>query len=203
MLECQYCGEYLYDDLDQMGARCPRCREPLYERGGGPRLAADPGAPRDRGACTVHPASVAVGTCQRCGNFVCRVCCTRWDDRNVCLACAERLAQDRERSPQDPRVHRRQAVLALVCGLSAWGAIVGGVLLLVLAGTTQAAAGLALLAFVLLGGSFLPALFGVGQGAVAARARGDRMFIATSGLVLSASHLGILTGFLLLALWRL
>ena len=203
MLECQYCGEYLYDNLDQMGARCPRCREPLYERGGGPRLTDEPGAPRDRGACTVHPANVAVGTCQRCGNFVCRVCRTRWEDLNVCLACAERLARDRERGPQDPRIHRRQAVLALACGLIAWGTILGGGLLVVLAGTSRATVGLAVLAVILVAFSFLPAVFGVGQGAAAARARGDRMIVATSGLVLSASHLGILSGLFLLALWRL
>jgi hypothetical protein len=203
MIECQYCGEYLYEKADELGARCPRCREPLYERAGGPRLTSAPDAPKDRGACVVHPGNVAVGTCQRCGNFVCRVCRTHWEDRNVCLACAERLAQERERGPQDPRAHRRQAAWALACGLAAWSAILGAFALVALAGTHAAARGLALLAFVLLGGSFLPALFGVGQGVVAVRARGDRMIIATSGLVLSASHLGILSGLFLLALVRL
>jgi hypothetical protein len=203
MTECPYCGEFVNGDPDEIGARCPRCREPLYERAGGPRLADEPGAPPSRGTCTVHPGNVAAGTCQRCGNFVCRVCRTRWEDRDLCLACVERLARERERGPQDARAHRRQAGWALACGLAAWGAVLGGLALLGLAGSSRAAAGAALFGGLLVAASFLPAFFGVGQGAAAARARGDRMVVATSGLVLSASHLGIMSGLFLLALWRL
>jgi hypothetical protein len=202
MIECHYCGEYLYEDTDKIGARCPRCREPLYERGGGPRLAAEEGTTSDRGACAVHPANVAAGTCQRCGNFICRVCRTPWGGSNLCLACAQRLAQDQERSPQDPRSHRRQAVAALVCGLAAWGTILAAILLVTLAGTSRAARGLVFLSGILLFISFLPAVFGVGQGVAAVRARGDRMILATCGLVLSASHLGVLSGLFLVMLVR-
>jgi hypothetical protein len=203
MIECPYCGDYLYEDPDKLGARCPRCREPLYERGGGPRLTSEGDAEGDRGVCTIHTMNVAAGTCQRCGNFICRVCRTPWNGGNLCQACAERLAQDQERGPQDPRSHRRQAVAALVCGLSAWGAILGAGILVTLAGTSRAAMGLVVLAGILLFASFLPAVFGVGQGVAAVRARGDRMIVATSGLVLSASHLGIMSGLFLVMLVRL
>jgi hypothetical protein len=204
MVECQYCGEYLEEKPEKLEARCPRCREPLFERGGGPRLAAEQRPDDDRGVCTFHAANAAVGTCQRCGNFLCRVCRTRWDDRSMCLACIERVLQDKERSPEAARVHRRQAVLALIFGLIAWGMIVGGgalVLAAVVSGT-GAGASLAVLGALLFLGSPLPATFGVGQGVTAVRARGDRLIIATCGLVLSALHLGVMSGLLLLAQWR-
>jgi hypothetical protein len=203
-MDCQYCGEYVEDKSDKLAARCPRCREPLYERAGGPRLASEQDPGDDRGVCTLHTGNAAAGTCQRCGNFVCRVCRTRWDGRSVCLACVERALQDMERSPEEARAHRRQAVLALVLGLSSWGMIIGGILLVLIAFASGPAGGASLagLGFFLFLGSPLPATFGVGQGVAAVRARGDRLIIAISGLVLSALHLGVLSGLLLVALWR-
>jgi hypothetical protein len=100
------------------------------------------------------------------------------------------------------RTHRRQAVLSLIFGISAWGLILVGGLVAALGGASGAAEGLVIVAGLLLFLSFLPAVFGVGQGAAALRNRGDRMIISTWGLVLSASHLGVISGFLLLAVWR-
>jgi hypothetical protein len=45
--------------------------------------------------------------------------------------------------------------------------------------------------------SFVPALFGIGQGAAAIRVRGDRLRLATWGLTLAGSLLGLMIGFLL------
>ena len=36
MLECRQCGEYIRGEAEKKAVRCPRCREPLFERPGGP-----------------------------------------------------------------------------------------------------------------------------------------------------------------------
>jgi hypothetical protein len=200
MVECQHCGAYLEEDPDEVGARCPRCREPLFDRGGAPKSAWENSYDDDRGACAVHPQNVAAGLCQRCGNFVCRVCRTRWEDRGLCVACVERLIAEKETAPEEAQAHRRQAVLSLTFGLGAWGALAGGLFLGVAVMTQSGDPGLGLL---LVAGSIFLAPFGVGQGAVAIRTRGDRMLIATWGLILSALHLGVVSGLVLVALWRL
>jgi hypothetical protein len=199
MVECRYCGEVFYADPGRFGARCRRCREPLYER----REASMPlpieGA---AGACATHPHNPSVGTCQRCGTYMCAVCRTRWQDRMLCLACVERALDEKDKRPEDVSAHRRQAALGLSFGASAWGLVLAGFLLLFLlrnsanAATWQTIAGLLGLV------SFLPALFGVGQAVSALRARGSRMVMATSGLVLSATHVGVVLGLVLAGLWQ-
>jgi hypothetical protein len=163
---------------------------------------AEAGRDSDRGACTVHAENEAVGTCQRCGNFLCRVCRTRWEGRGLCLNCVQRALEDQEWGSEETRAHRRQARLSLVFGLIAWGLVLVSVLTLVLAGVGSAAAGLVILAGLLIILSFVPAVFGVGQGAAAVRTRGDRMIIGAWGLVLCSCHLGVISGLLLLAVWR-
>jgi hypothetical protein len=158
----------------------------------------------DRGACSLHPENVAVGTCQRCGNFLCRVCRTRWGSSSLCLACSERLLRDKERSPEVTQAHRRQAVLSLVMGIIAWALAFPSILLFAGASrqTGQSVMGLIVFAWILGLASLVPACFGVGQGVSAVRARGDRLIVATCGLVLSGAYLGLLIGAVLLALWR-
>ena len=60
MIDCRYCGEHIRDDPEAVGARCPRCREPLHERGGGPRLADEPGVNPDAATCAVHVGNLAL-----------------------------------------------------------------------------------------------------------------------------------------------
>jgi hypothetical protein len=204
MRECPNCGSSLDDeDQDTLGARCPSCREPLYERSGGPRLVAESEPDDDRGACSLHPENVAVGTCERCGNFHCRVCRTRWAGGSLCLACLDRQLQAQERSPEDIRTHRRQAVLSVVMGLITWVLCPLCILVIVLAArAARDAEGLLALGWMLGLGSLVPACFGVGLGVSAVRARGDRLILATCGLVLSGVYLGVLIGAILLAVWR-
>jgi hypothetical protein len=201
MIECRYCDEYLTGTEEQHGARCPRCREPLYERPEKVRPAPDP-AGEATNFCTVHPRNVAAGACQRCGNFLCGVCRTKWNDRSLCLACLERVLEAREARPEDPRAHRRQAVLSVVFGLAAWlcAAVAALPLLSVQSGAVPENALVLAGMFALL--CFVPGLFGVGQGAAAIRARGERMILATCGLILSGSSVGTLLGMFLLSIWR-
>jgi hypothetical protein len=38
---CRHCRTLLRRDPEEIGARCPRCREPLFERANGPEQIAD------------------------------------------------------------------------------------------------------------------------------------------------------------------
>jgi hypothetical protein len=158
-----------------------------------PQPAAEAGA--DKGLCAAHPHNAAVGACARCGNFLCNVCRTRWRERLVCAACVDRAFEAGEAAPPEARAHTRQAVLALVCGLVGWGVFVAGMVLVAVGMEDDppnfaavAAGGLVLLA------SPLAGVFGVGQGAAAVRARGDHLVLATLGLLLSGTLVGVVLG---------
>jgi hypothetical protein len=200
-LQCLTCGERVHGDADQIGARCPRCRLPLYED---PRLAwGSPTGSANGSRCVVHDQNGAVGTCQRCGNFLCTVCRTRWRNQVVCIACVERALETQEATPAEASAHFRQAMLAVIFGVIAW------LITLVAAGLIAAGATGKEINPVLIGFGFLmllatpfPALMGVGQGAAAVRARGDHMILATIGLLLSGIHTGVLIGLFSMALWQ-
>src|SRR6516164_4936315 len=123
MVRCRECGERLSGDPDGYGARCPACREPLYEE--------PPGRRRDTedGQCAVHPDNPALGTCGRCGNYLCAVCRTRWRDRWLCAACVDLALESKEAVPAEASAHLRQALLALVLGVVSWLIFVAGILL--------------------------------------------------------------------------
>jgi hypothetical protein len=201
MIECRHCREVFAGEVDRYGARCPRCREPLYERAANQwpvRADGDSEGPR----CAVHLNNASVGTCERCGNFLCGVCRTRWQERGLCLACIERALDVKEARPEQVQAHRRQAILALVFGILAWALILlGGLPMLFAHANSSRAEALVVLAGLVTLISLLPALFGVGQGAAAIRARGERMIVATCGLVLSGAHLGVMLGVMLFAVW--
>jgi hypothetical protein len=199
IIECRHCHKVLSAEEERSGARCPRCREPLYERSAQQQRSYE-AAQAETARCGTHPNNPSVGTCQRCGNFVCAVCRTRWYDRALCLACVERNLEAKQAGPEDARAHRRQAMLALILGVAAWGLVMLGALPLLLARpNSPGAAGFVTLAGLVTLCSVLPSLFGIGQGAAAIRARGERMLLATCGLVLCGTHLGVFLGLPLFA----
>ncbi|HKI37211.1 MAG TPA: hypothetical protein VKA46_35480 [Gemmataceae bacterium] len=189
MRRCPDCGERLKGDPDRYGARCPACRGPLYD---------DPPG-RDRGLedgrCAVHPENPARGTCARCGNYLCAVCRTRWRDRWLCTACADRALERNEAVPAEASAHLRQALLSLGLGVGSWVIFLFG-MLLAGAAVSSGGPGLVILVGLLVMVSPVPAVIGVGQGAAAIRARGDHMILATLGLVLSGLNVGSVIGLL-------
>jgi hypothetical protein len=200
LLDCRHCGEYLQGDAATLGARCPHCREPLYERPDGIRRQRD--ALESRGdVCGVHPGNVAVGPCKRCGTFMCGICRSRWEDRVLCLACVERLMRNKEAAPEHIKTHRWQAAVSVLLGFASW---ILAFLALPLAGLRNAAAPNEVIVVMLILAviSLLPALFGLGQAAAAIRVRGDRMVLATCGLALTGAQLGTVTGLMLLVIWK-
>lgn len=200
MAECRHCGEYIPDNKEKR-VRCPRCREPLFERAGGPeRVSGTP--PADKPLCAIHQGNAAIGTCKRCGNPFCLVCRTRWNEQVFCAACVERLVGSEEENPDLQTAHARQAILALVCGALAWVLVALGGFALFMATGHHNPTGTLFMALVLVVSSLLPALLGLGQAFSALRARGHRLALATSGLVLSGAHVGVFLGAILLLLVR-
>lgn len=201
MPRCPHCREPLPNRAERAGARCPWCREPLFEPPGAP---ARPAGPEDD-RCAVHSENAAVGTCRRCGNYLCPVCRTHWRDQVLCIACVNRALETREQAPEEARAHRRQAILSLLFGLGAWGVLVFGVVLVGL-GVELAGDGagnvLALLGALTMLASLLLSLQGVGQAAAAIRTRGRFLILATAGLLLSGLHVGLLIGLFCSSLWQ-
>jgi hypothetical protein len=200
MSRCPSCDYPLPQDRERTGARCPRCRDPLYE----PSNRHSRPAREGEATCAVHEGRESVGTCGRCGNYLCVVCRTPWHNHILCPACVERALESREATPEQTRAHARQAVLGLCLGGAAW---LLSVLMLVLFAAAGAAGGaspilLGLLAlFVFLGGSLAAAL-GLGQAVAALRTRGSHMILATIGLVLSGLYLGAFIGLFTLSIMQ-
>lgn len=205
MARCQYCGYFLPEDRDRVGSRCPHCRCPLY-------IPPDR-VPRevrpDEAACSVHPGSVATGTCGRCGNFVCETCRTRWNDAVVCTACLERALRAGGADSARKAGHSRRATLGLSGGLAAW-LLTGGVFLVAyLVFNSMATPKDNQLATVLVGlcilflfpAAVIIALVGLGQSAAALRTRGDSMIVATLGFLLCGLHVGAVVGIFLFEVW--
>jgi hypothetical protein len=203
MTRCPTCGYILPEDRERLGARCPHCHHALYlPPGRFPRPAGEGEA-----ACTIHPGSVSVGTCGRCGNFLCDTCRTRWEKSVLCPACVDRALQGKDGDPARQRGHARQAKLGLAAGIGAW---VLTALIVGLAFVSQAvgqgsdgmvAGGAVLLVVLLLPFAVIVALIGLGQSVAALRTRGDSMILATLGLMLSGLHIGAMVGTMLFGIW--
>jgi len=215
MPRCRHCRAPLRRDPEEIGARCPRCREPLFEQPGGPERIAEankfpdsnPASPPVSGdigeesakknnvgaLCALHRRNQARGTCQRCGNYICQVCRTKLRGQTLCPVCVERALESQEATPQEARAHLWQAILAIVFGVAGWGVALLGI---ILAGVGVESESMVLVG---LGGltilaSPAAAVLGAGQGAAAIRARGDHMIMATIGLLLSAFQIGAIIG---------
>lgn len=199
MDRCPSCSYPLPHDRERLGARCPNCRDPLYEPPG--RLSRP--LREGEGACALHAGRETVGTCGRCGNYFCETCRTRWRDQIVCVACAERAFASHEASPEQARAHFRQALIGLLLGLGAWGVFIVGVVLIVAvtAVNRQMVLAVGLVVILFFTTAMLLAVTGAGHAAAALRTRGQHMIMATIGLLISGLFLGVFLGNYILQLW--
>jgi hypothetical protein len=197
MNRCPSCDYPLPHDRERIGARCPNCRDPLYEP---PSRVSRP-AREGEGACALHAGRETVGVCGRCGNYFCEVCRTRWRDRLLCAACADRALALQEATPEQVRTHFRQALLSLLMGFGAWGAFVLGMLFGLASEIARRNPFLALLALLLFVSALVLAVIGTGQAAAALRTRGSQMIMATGGLLISGLFVGAFLGLLLFNVW--
>jgi hypothetical protein len=184
------------EPLEKIGARCPTCRLPLFEkeRQRAPVV--------DLGPCAVHVDNAAVAKCQRCGKMMCAFCRTRWEDEIACVQCVDQSLHDGAASPSQARSRKRQAALSLALAFMGW-------LVLLLALWPLAALykgspdrSPATLTLMLFFGSFFFAVFALGQGIASLRERGPRLAVATCGLSLAGLQLGICLGLMAINLWH-
>src|SRR5438552_3841277 len=112
MFRCPSCNTRVQAETERRTARCSRCREPLYE----PPYVQRP-AEAGEATCTLHAGNKATNTCDRCGNFMCAVCRTRFGGAKLCAACVERVLQARTQQPAAGRAEWTHAVLSVILGL--------------------------------------------------------------------------------------
>jgi hypothetical protein len=202
MARCPSCDYLLPGDRERMGARCPNCRDPLYEP---PGRFGRPARP-DEASCTAHPGTESVGLCSRCGNYLCEVCRCRWRDQTLCAACVNRALEGGEATPEADRGHFRLALWSTVFGGGAW--LLGGLAFLFvgLVGSSvtspEQAMMVILLFFFLSLAAGAVALFGVGLGTTALRGRGGHMVLASIGTILGGLFVGGLVGVFAFAIWQ-
>ncbi len=200
MARCPTCDYPLPGDRERLGARCPRCRDPLYEP---PTRVSRPAA-EGESACAIHAGRLSVGTCGRCGNYLCEVCRTAWRDQILCVACVDRLLEGPQATPEQARAHTRAAVLSIVLGGSAWVLAIAALVIVAVAvagGGSGVSPVLALLALGILLSGASAACVGAGQAIAALRTRGHHMILATAGLILDGLYLGVLIGWLSFGVW--
>lgn len=130
---------------------------------------------------------------------MCAVCRSRWNDKPTCVACCQRARVAREHGEEDAGSQRRQAGLSMYLSLGGWIMVVLGGVALIFAQFGVPKPGLATLGGLTTLASMLPALFALGLALSAIRARGPSMTAATTGFLLAASQLGLMTGLLLLS----
>ena len=199
MQECPHCYRVFRSNPEKLGARCPKCRMPLFERGP-KRNAPD----KDLGPCVKHPENSAVAKCVRCTRLMCTACRTRWNDEPHCPECIELSLTSGAPTPQEVQRQQRLAWTGLVLAVVGWFvalAVFWPLASLHAAGTTWQGFYL-FLGTVIFASSFAPALAGLGHSAAALRLRGPMKSLATWGLVTAGLQLGVLIGVVVLNLWH-
>ena len=191
MVECRNCRGYFRTTPEKIGARCPKCKAPLFER-------PDKQSGSDElGGCAAHPGTLAVLACQRCGKNMCAACRTKWHGEQLCPSCVELSLGRAEPNPREVRRQAGRAVWSLAL------ALIGSVVALLAAALALQGPEARLswpLFFALV--SSIPALFAIGNGCPVLLARGPRFRIAASGITLAGLHLGLLLGMFLINLWH-
>ena len=192
MVECRNCRGYFRTSPEKIGARCPKCKAPLFERPDKQSGSAD------LGVCAVHPAALAVLACQRCGKNMCAACRTRWHGQQQCPGCVELSLGRAEPNPRELRRQSGRAAWSLALALMGWAVALLAVAIFAVSGPE------AKLSWPLFFGmvSTAPALFALGNGCPVLLARGPRFRIAASGITAAGLHLGLLLGIFLINLWH-
>jgi hypothetical protein len=72
--------------------------------------------PEEAASCAAHRRNAAVGSCARCGIFMCELCRTEADGRSICTPCFERLADEGTLHSAETR-YRDYLGLSWLCGL--------------------------------------------------------------------------------------
>jgi hypothetical protein len=198
MIECPYCYRVFRQPPEKLGARCPKCRMPLYEDPAKRKKSPE----KDYGACAQHPEAASITRCSRCETPICQACRTRWHEESVCPKCVDESIADDEPSPREAQLQTRHAWISVLLGLGAW--IVMFMTLAPLSTFPQkpVVSIILFLTYFFFFSSFLPGAFGLGHAVSAIRLRGDHGKLATVGLVGAGSQLGVALAIIVLNIWH-
>src|SRR3954464_7451316 len=116
MPRCPHCDYPVPDDRERVGARCPNCRDPLYE----PALRFSRRAREGEASCAMHAGMESVSVCARCNQHLCETCRTRWRNVIICGACVDRALATGEARPVQTTSVAQQGVGGLLLGVGAW-----------------------------------------------------------------------------------
>lgn len=193
LVECRHCRQSVPGTIDDVQARCPRCRFPLFERQETQRRA--PGGMTER--CVVHPGTLAVARCRRCQQWLCSICRTRWQEEVLCLDCFNNALERKEPLPRDAKQQTGQAKRSLLGAILGWTLLIASAVLYasLREGRQDREIGYVALGLFLL--SFVPALTSLGQAVQVVRERGHRWRQATWCMVLAGAQIGLAVGLVL------
>jgi hypothetical protein len=198
MIECPFCYRVFRQPPEKIGARCPKCKMPLYEDPSKKKTEPE----KDFGKCAQHPDAPTVAKCSRCDAPVCKSCRTRWHQEVVCPQCVDLSLLEDEPSPQEAQLQTKQAWFAVVLSVFGWAFL----FLTVLPFSTYYQGTVRPLyifsTYSLFLGSFVLAAFAIGLAVAALRLRGDHRVVALSGLIASGLHVGLAIGLIVLNLWH-
>src|SRR5262245_41880391 len=198
MIECPFCYRVFRQPPEKLGARCPKCKMPLYEDPSKRRKHPD----KDYGQCDTHPDAPAIAKCSRCDKAICQSCRTRWHEEPVCPNCVEESIADDEPSPREAQMQTQQAWKSLILAVVGWMALLMTLVPYSTFPRGQVQPVMVFSAYFLFFGSLVPALFGLGYAVAAVRLRGDFGKLAACGLVAASSQLGLAIGLIVLNVWH-
>lgn len=198
MIECPFCYRVFRQPPEKLGARCPKCKMPLYEDPSKQRKNPD----KDMGRCEQHPDAMAIAKCSRCDQPMCRTCRTRWHEEPVCPRCIDESIADDEPSPREAQLQTKHAWISVILAVVGWL-----ILLMTLVPYSSFSGGkvgslVMFMTYFLFLGSFLPAIFGLGCAVSAIRLRGDFGKLAACGLVAAGSQIGLAIGLIVINIWH-
>ncbi len=198
MIECPFCYRVFRQPPEKLGARCPKCKMPLYEDPTKRRKTPD----KDLGRCEQHPDAPAMAKCARCDHPMCQACRTRWHEEPVCPRCVEESIADDEPSPREAQMQTKQAWVSVILSAVGWL-----ILLMTLVPYSSFPAGqvrgmVVFMTYLLFLGSFVPAVFGLGFAVASVRLRGDFGKLAACGLASTGLQLGLAIGLIVINVWH-
>lgn len=200
MAICPSCDFRINMERDQIGSRCPSCRDPLYEP---PSRLARPVKPGELN-CAIHPDSESLGACNRCGNQYCETCRCRWFNQVLCSACVKKLIlSGSTQNPLEQNKQHRQAVWSLVCGTIAIMLMITIFQIVSLAKTKESPSEIAwaILLFTLFPVLLVTTVFAIGLGSAAIRQGGKHQTMASIGLVLGCISSALWIGDMVWSIW--
>lgn len=195
MVECRHCRAVFETEPELVGARCPDCKLPLFERNDRPKREIE------SGRCAYHPDAFGVHDCPRCDSRICANCRTRWHEESMCLRCVENSIAAAEPHPRETKSLRMQSIRGFVLGLvGAFTFLLG--LWILFASRNDPSTGASAWSVLLILLGIVPGVVALGQGAAVILRRGPLLKLAGSTVALASSQIGLTLGLFLVNFWR-